>query len=183
MEEKSVSSIYQLSLIALMSAVMCLLGPLSIPIGDVPVTAATLIVYLTVYLLGAKMGTMSCVIYLLLGFVGLPVFSGYTGGAAKLLGPTGGYLVGYLFLAYISGLIIEKFSFKMFGTLIGMILGTVVLYIFGTAWYMILTKCTLVAALAMCVEPFIIGDLAKIVLADLVGYELRKRLKMANLLR
>ncbi len=79
MKEETVSAVQQLCFIALMAGVMCLLGPLSIPIGPVPISVMTLLIYLSVYILGMKMGTISCVIYLMLGFVGLPVFAGYTG--------------------------------------------------------------------------------------------------------
>ena len=103
MREKSRSTVYQLCFVALMAAVMCFMGPLSIPIGEVPVSFTNLIIYLSVYLLGMKMGTASCIVYLLLGMVGLPVFSGYSGGMAKLAGPTGGYLIGFIFMALICG--------------------------------------------------------------------------------
>lgn len=175
------AEIRQLCFIALMSAVMCLLGPLSIPIGPVPISVMTFIIYLAVYLLGMKMGTISCLVYLLLGFAGVPVFAGYTGGAAKLLGPTGGYLAGYIVLTIVSGFIIEKFSYQRIWCILGMILGTAALYLFGTAWFVILMKCDIGYALSACVVPFLIGDMAKIILAVLVGQEVRKRLKAANL--
>lgn len=183
MEEKAatVLPVRQICLIALMSAVMCLLGPLSIPIGPVPISAMTFIIYLTLYILGMKLGTISCMVYLLLGFVGVPVFAGYTGGAAKLLGPTGGYLVGYIFLTLVGGFVMEKISFKRIWCVTGTIAGTAVLYIFGTIWFVILVKCKLAYALSACVVPFLIGDFAKIILAELVGQELRKRLKTAHL--
>ena len=82
MKEQTVSGVRQLCMMAMMSAVMCVIAPLSIPIGSVPISAATLVIYLSVYLLGTKMGTVSCAVYLMLGFAGLPVFSNYTGGAA-----------------------------------------------------------------------------------------------------
>lgn len=184
MDEKAVTvlPVRQLCSIALMSALMCLLGPLSIPIGPVPISVMTLIIYLTLYALGMKMGTISCIIYLLLGFVGVPVFAGYTGGAAKLLGPTGGYLVGYIFLMLVGGFIMEKIAFKRILSMAGTIVGTAVLYVFGTIWFVILMKCDVAYALSACVVPFLIGDFAKIVLAELVGQELRKRLKAAHLI-
>ena len=89
MKEETIPAVQQLCFIALMAGIMCLLGPLAIPIGPVPISVMTLLIYLSVYILGMKMGTVSCIIYLLLGFVGLPVFAGYTGGAGKLLGATG----------------------------------------------------------------------------------------------
>ena len=182
MEEKAVTAlpVRQLCSIALMSAVMCLLGPLSIPIGPVPISAMTFIIYLTLYVLGMKMATISCMVYLLLGFVGVPVFAGYTGGAAKLLGPTGGYLVGYIFLTLVGGFIMEKLSFKRIWCIAGTIVGTAVLYVFGTIWFVILMKCEVAYALSSCVVPFLIGDSAKIILAELAGQEIRKRLKAAH---
>lgn len=182
MEEKSVTTVYQLCVVSLMSALLCVLGPLTIPIGEVPISAATLVIYLAVYLLGPKLGTVSCIIYLMLGFAGLPVFSGYTGGVAKLVGPTGGYLVGYILLAFISGIFMVKSSYKMIWDLLGMAAGTAVLYLFGTVWFMVLMKCSFVAAMAQCVVPFLIGDLAKIVFAELIGREMRRRLRLAHLL-
>ena len=80
---------YQLTLTAVMAAVICVLGPISmaIPISPVPISLASMAVYLAVTVLGMKLGTLSCLIYLLLGLVGLPVFSGGSAGAAKLFGP------------------------------------------------------------------------------------------------
>lgn len=182
MKEETVPAVQQLCFIALMAGVMCLLGPLSIPIGPVPISVMTLLIYLSVYILGMKMGTISCVIYLMLGFVGLPVFAGYTGGAGKLLGPTGGYLVGYIFLALVSGFLMEKMAYRRIWCLLATIAGTAVLYVFGTAWFVVLMDCSIGYALSMCVVPFLIGDLAKIVLAELVGQEVRRRLRAANLL-
>ncbi len=182
MKEETVSAVQQLCFIALMAGVMCLLGPLSIPIGPVPISVMTLLIYLSVYILGMKMGTISCVIYLMLGFVGLPVFAGYTGGAGELLGPTGGYLVGYIFLTLVSGFLMEKMAYQRIWCLLATIAGTAVLYAFGTAWFVVLMDCSIGYALSMCVVPFLIGDLAKIVLAELVGQEVRRRLRAANLL-
>ena len=99
--KKRALSTSQMALIGVMTAVTCILGPFAIPIpiSPVPISFTNLAVYLTVYVLGMKAGTISYLIYLLLGFAGLPVFSGFTGGVAKLAGPTGGYLVGFIFMA------------------------------------------------------------------------------------
>ena len=83
------SKTYEITMTALMAAVTCILAPLSIPIGPVPISFTNLAIYLSLYLLGWKKGTISYLIYLLLGLVGLPVFSGFTGGPSKLAGPTG----------------------------------------------------------------------------------------------
>ena len=103
---------FQMALIAVMAAITCILGPLSIPIpiSPVPISLTNLAIYLTVCLLGWKFGTISYLIYLLIGIAGLPVFSGFSSGFAKLLGPTGGYLIGFIPMAIICGFAFEKFS-------------------------------------------------------------------------
>ena len=87
---------YAITVTALMTAVTCILAPLSIPIGPVPISLTNLAIYISLYLLGWKRGTISYLIYLLIGLVGIPVFSGFTGGPAKLAGPTGGYIIGFI---------------------------------------------------------------------------------------
>lgn len=182
MKNQKKTTAYQICVMGLMAAVMCVLGPMSIPIGAVPFSFTIMVVYLAVYLLGMKMGTMSYIVYLLLGLVGLPVFSGYTGGVAKLAGPTGGYLIGMILMALICGLFMEKSSYKLLWSGIGIVLGTVVAYIFGTFWFMKLMDCTFMYAFTICVQPFLIGDAVKMVVALYVGREVRKRLGVAGLL-
>lgn len=99
-----------MALIGVMAAVTCILGPLSlaIPVSPVPISLTNLAVYFAIYVLGMKRGTISYCIYLLLGLVGLPVFSAFTGGAGKLFGPTGGYLIGFIFMALICGLLLRN---------------------------------------------------------------------------
>ena len=89
---------YQMAVTAVMAAVLCVLGPLTVPIGAIPISLANFVICLTAWLLGPKFGTLSVVIYLAIGLIGVPVFSGYGAGLAKVAGPTGGYLVGYLLL-------------------------------------------------------------------------------------
>ena len=122
------SKTYEITMTALMAAVTCILAPLSIPIGPVPISVTNLAIYLSLYLLGWKRGTISYLIYLLLGLVGLPVFSGFTGGPAKLAGPTGGYIIGFIVMAIIAGLVIDN-CHKPWIQLIGMIVGTIVCYL------------------------------------------------------
>ena len=98
------SKTYEITITALMTAVTCILAPMSIPIGPVPISFTNLAIYLSLYLLGWKKGTISYLIYLLIGLVGLPVFSGFTGGPAKLAGPTGGYIIGFIVMEVIAGL-------------------------------------------------------------------------------
>ena len=103
-----------LTLIGLTTAALCILGPMSIPIpvSPVPLSLTNFAIYLIIYILGMKHGTISVFIYLCLGTVGLPVFSAFSGGPSKLFGPTGGYLIGFLFLALIQGFLMERFPGK-----------------------------------------------------------------------
>lgn len=184
----------RLTLCAVMAAVTCVIAPISIPIGPISITGGTLAVYLTACLLGGTWGTVSTLVYLLVGFVGLPVFSNYMGGAARLLGPTGGYLVGYLPMALLAGAVIRgsahRFDEKgkpgvvmaLAAQLMGMVLATAVLYAFGTAWYCVQAGVELRKALAACVLPFIPWDLAKMAAALIVGMPVRRRLERASLL-
>lgn len=175
-------TIYSMATCAIMAALMCVLGPLSIPIGPIPISLLTLAIYLAAFVLGPKECTISVLIYILLGAAGLPVFSGAAGGLAKLSGPTGGYIVGYLFLAFICSMFVKKSNANIIISVVGMIVATAVLYAFGTAWFMIEMKTDLVSSLTMCVFPFIPGDFAKIVAATLIGKALRVALTKANLL-
>ena len=174
---------YQMAVTALMAAVLCVLGPLTVPIGAVPISLANFVICLTAWLLGPKFGTLSVAVYLCIGLIGVPVFSGYGAGLAKLAGPTGGYLVGYLLLALIGGLFIEKSTGNPVVPGIGLMLGDAACYVLGTAWFVFQMQCELGYALSVCVYPFIALDLAKIVVSCVVGALLRKRLVQAGVLK
>ena len=181
---QSSSRIRDLTLTAMMAAVTCVLGPLSIPIpvSPVPISLTNLAVCFSVMLLGKKRGTLSFLIYLLIGIAGLPVFSAFSGGFGKLLGPTGGYLIGFLLLAYISGIFVERFEGNNVMIFLGMVLGTIVVYALGTIWLAYVAHLSLQAALMAGVVPYIIGDLLKITAAVLIGGAIRARLRKAGLL-
>ena len=132
---------YQMAVTALMAAVMCVLGPLTVPIGAVPISLANFVICLTAWLLGPKFGTLSVAVYLCIGLIGVPVFSGYGAGLAKLAGPTGGYLVGYLLLALIGGLFIEKSKGNPVVSGIGLVLCDGACYVLGTAWFEYQMQC------------------------------------------
>jgi len=161
---------------AVMAALLCVLGPFSIPLGPVPLSLATLGVMLSVYILGTGKGTIACLIYLVMGAIGLPVFSGFSGGFAKIAGPTGGYLIGYIFLALIAGCFIQRFNDKIWMQFLGMCLGTAVLYAIGTVWLARVTGMSFSEALAAGVIPFVAGDLVKIVVSIFLGRAVKKRL-------
>ena len=171
----------KLCLCGVMGAVICVLSPFSVPIGLIPVAFANLAIYLAVYLLGWKWGTVSVLIYLLVGLAGLPVFAGFGSGATQLLGPTGGYLLGYLPMALVGGLVVEKCkSYPLH--FVGLVVGTALCYALGTLWFCWQGGHTLGAALWACVIPFIPFDLGKIVVAMILGEVLRRRLTQAGLL-
>lgn len=178
---KKNSNIRQIAIIGVMAAVICILGPLSIPIGVVPVSFTNLAIYFVLYTLGMKKGTVSYIVYMLIGFAGIPVFSGFTAGPSKLIGPTGGYLIGFIFMALISGFFIDRFFDKWYFCLAGMILGTAVCYVFGTVWLAHQAHMTLGAAFSVGVIPFIPGDFVKILLAAFAGPQVRKQLIKADL--
>lgn len=171
-------SIYKIAIIGVMTAIICIMAPFSIPLPFtvVPISLTNLAIYFTVFVLGWKMGTISYLIYLLIGLIGVPVFSGFTSGFSKLAGPTGGYLIGFIFLVIISGWFIEKFPNKIPMYIIGMMLGNIVTYLFGTIWLANLTGNTFKQALAIGVLPFLLGDLLKIIAAVLIGTVLRKQI-------
>jgi biotin transport system substrate-specific component len=175
MKDKKITT-KELTLIGLMAGVTCILGPLSIPLpfSAVPISFTNLAIYFTIFLLGWKKGTISYLIYLLLGLVGLPVFSGFSGGPGKLFGPTGGYLIGFIFMAIISGIFIEKFRGKRYMYAIGMALGLMVTYLLGTAWLAAQAELAFYQALLLGVIPFIPGDILKIAAAMILGPILRK---------
>ena len=163
--------------VAVMTALLCILGPLVIPIGPVPLSLATFGILLAAYILGPVQGAGAVLLYIAMGAIGLPVFSGFQAGFAKIAGPTGGYLLGYFFLALIAGWFIFKYYDIIIMQFIGMILGTAVLYAFGTAWLAHVTGMSFTEALAAGVLPFIPGDVIKMVLAAFIGRAVNTRLK------
>ena len=196
-------------LTALMTGILCVTGPISIPIGPVPISIGVLVLFLTVYVLGTKYATVACVLYLILGLAGLPVFAGHQGGLSKLAGPTGGYLIGYIPMVLIAGAVIDitkknkdnhinessaavdavavgsgagikKRLIKSVIQGAGMLLSVVVLYAFGTAWFVISTGTPVGAALSLCVIPFIPADLIKIFIAAILGPTLAGITKRIN---
>lgn len=180
-KKKSFLGIKQITSIGVMAAAICLLAPLSIPIGPVPISLTNLVIYFSLYILGMKRGTLSYLIYLLIGMVGVPVFSGFTSGPGKLFGPTGGYLIGFIPMAILAGIFIDRYTNRKLICLIGMIIATAICYAFGTTWLAYQAHMDFAAAIWAGVIPFIPADLIKMILAMLVGPQIREQLKQANL--
>ncbi len=180
---ENTTKVKQMAVIGLMTAVVCVIAPFSlhIPVSPVAISLGSMAVYFAVTVLGMKRGTVSVLLYILLGLAGLPVFTDFSGGAAKLFGPSGGYIVGYIFLALIFGFFVEHWKNHLGMNIVGAVLGTLVLYLFGTVWLGCQLGLDFMAALWAGVIPFIPGDIVKLTIAMAVGVQLRKRLLKANL--
>lgn len=155
--------------IAMFAIIMAICSWISIPTA-IPFTLQTFGVFFSVGLLGGKRGTLSVLVFILLGAVGIPVFAGFTGGLGIILGSTGGYIVGFLFSALIMWGMEYILGRKTWVLALSMVLGLLVLYTFGTIWFMFIYARTTGAigiwtTLGWCVFPYIIPDSIKIVLA------------------
>ena len=176
MEKTAKMRTVDMAYIALFAVLMAVCSWISIP-AAVPFTLQTFGVFLAVSVLGGKRGTLAVVLYLLMGVVGLPVFAGFSGGAGGLLGSTGGYIVGFVFLALVMWAMERLVGTKAWTLALSMVLGLGVCYAFGTAWFMLVYARTtgpvgLWTALGWCVFPYIPVDLVKMALALVI----RKRL-------
>ena len=159
------NSVRDMTYIAVCVALMAICAWLVIP-SSPPFTMQTLAVFLSVGLLGGRRGSIAVGVYLLLGAIGLPFFSGFQGGFGILLGATGGYLVGFL----VAALVMWGAQRLSLSLPLSMLLGQLICYAFGTAWYMLFYLASggsgnLLVVLGICVFPFLLSDLAKIFLA------------------
>ncbi|MGN0150014.1 MAG: biotin transporter BioY [Clostridia bacterium] len=174
-------------LCAIFSAIICVFSVMTIPIGAVPITLGTFGIMLTAVILGAKKGALSTAVFILLGAIGLPVFSGFKGGFHVLLGPTGGYIWSYIPMTLIIGLIIKKLPEKKFAAMakifISCLIGIAVCYAAGTAQFMAVQQVDLIKALTACVLPFIAFDIIKALIATYAGYLVSSALKKSGYLK
>ncbi len=171
---------YDAVIIALMSSFVAVCSFVSIPVGSVPVTLQTFAVFVCVGILGKNRGTVSVLIYILLGLAGIPVFSGFQSGLTALMGPTGGYIVGFLPAVFVAGLIIEKTGKKIPFMIASFLAGLIICYIFGIVWYIFVFadgKTSLYSAFTLCVLPYVLPDTVKIVLSAVVSKSVGERLK------
>ncbi len=171
---------YDMAYTALFAVLMAVCSWISIP-TVIPFTLQTFAVFLAVSVLGGKRGTMSVIVFVLLGAVGVPVFAGFSGGLHVIMGNTGGYIIGFIFAALLMWLIERLFGRKIRVQAVSMLLGMVTYYAFGTIWFMIVYMRTtgpvgVATVLGWCVIPFIIPDLIKAALALFLGNTLRRPL-------
>lgn len=181
---------YDLILSALGAALIAVGAMISLTVMAVPFTLQTLMIFAVLMTIGGKRGLISIVCYILLGAVGIPVFAGFKGGLAVLLGPTGGFILGFIVMGIVYLLLAEKVfdaEEKTRGKRIALkaaacVLSLVVLYAFGTVWFMVVYASPsgpvgVWGALTMCVIPFIIPDLVKLGAAVAVSEACRRVIK------
>lgn len=166
--------------IGLGAALIAVCSWIKIPL-TVPITLQTMGICLVASLFGVKRATISTLIYIALGAIGLPVFSGFTSGMGVLLGTTGGYIIGFIFTALIVGFTADKTN-KLWALVLSMVIGILVCYAFGTAWFAYVyaksnTPASLMTILGWCVFPFLIPDAIKIAVASILCNRLKKFVK------
>ncbi|KGR90015.1 biotin synthase [Ureibacillus massiliensis 4400831 = CIP 108448 = CCUG 49529] len=177
------SKTYPYVMTAFAAAIIAVLAQITIPLPLVPITGQTLAIGLVVTILGTKYGTLSVLVYILLGAIGMPVFSGFSGGFAVLVGPTGGYIVGFLVQALVMGIYMDKLGYNYVQAIISNLLGMIVTLSFGTIWLKILANISWEAAFFSGVAPFIVVGIIKAIIAAWVGIMVRNRLTTAKLLQ
>lgn len=166
--------------IGLSAALISICAWITVPL-TVPITLQTLGICLVAGLFGAKRGTLSAAVYILLGAIGVPVFSGFKGGIGTLFGATGGYIIGFIFTALIVGIVSDKTN-KLWQLLLAMLGGVLVCYAFGTAWFAFVyardnSPQSLATILGWCVLPFLLPDIIKITLAAVLTKKLKRFIK------
>lgn len=176
MKKKSSVKIVLCGIFAAFTAICAMI---SIPFGPVPMNLAHVAIFLSAWVLGPVWAAGSQVIYILLGMLGLPVFSSFATGVGHILGPTGGYILAYPLVAYAAGLVFNSKKIKgSKGIVLGLILGWVIEYVVGTLYYSVVTSVSVWAATAVCVFPFIIGDVCK----SVAVFFICKKIKLQRLL-
>ena len=169
----------EMVLIAMFAAIMAVCSWITIPIGEIGITLQTFAVFCALGILGGRNGFFSVIVFILLGAIGLPVFSGFKGGIGALTGPTGGYILGFIFMALIYWAGEKLLGKKLAVKILLMVIGLAVCYAFGTAWFVFVfshkgTAMSLSKALSLCVTPFVPFDILKLVLALIVADSVKK---------
>ncbi len=170
----------QLVLCALFAALIAVLSQIQIPVHPIPFNLAVLGVFFAGVLLSPLYSVISVLIYIMLGFIGLPVFAGFMSGPSAVFGMTGGYIWGYILIALFTAIGVNKLK-NIFAAAFFMALGLLLCYICGTAWFMFVSGNGLATSLAACVIPFVIPDIGKAVFAYIVGSAVKTRLVKAKL--
>ena len=168
-------TIKKTALCALFTALCAVCSIITVP-SPIPFTLQTFAITLAVYVLGIGGGMASVSAYIVLGAIGLPIFSGMHGGIGVLFGPTGGFILGFIPFCLIIGFALKKFK-SLVPRLIGCFIGLIVLYICGAVQYIFVASVSFWGAVTVCVLPFIIPDVLKILLAVVIGNRINKVIK------
>jgi len=157
---------------ALFAALTAAVAPFKIPLGftPVPITLQTLVVLMSGAMLGPVYGALAMILYVVVGALGLPVFAGGGSGIGAILGPTGGYLISYFIAAFAIGKVVQmRKEPKYLDYIFAMIVGTLIIYLLGASWGMVVTGLGVMAIIAGWVLPFIIGDTIKLLIAAYIA--------------
>ncbi len=148
-------------LCGVLTALLCVIGPLALPIGGIPITLITFVIYVIAASFDPRISITCVVLYIIIGCIGLPVFSGYSGGIVHLAGPGGGFILGYIPMV----ILIALFRDSTVKRTLSICISTLILYVCGCVGYMINVDHSLSAVITVCVLPFIPGDMIKIILS------------------
>lgn len=171
-----------LLLSAIFAAITAVFSQITIPLPLIPITGQTLAVGLTATILGSRYGTLAMIIYVVLGAIGLPVFSGASGGLQVLIGKTGGYIVGFVLATFLTGFILEKTRFTFFYALVANIVGMIVTLAFGVVQLKFVLQIPWDKAIEFGAYPFLVVGVLKAVMASVIGIKVRERLISTKLL-
>lgn len=167
---------------ALFTSIIGILAQLTIPLPLVPITGQTLAIGLAATILGSRYGTYSTILYLIIGAIGVPVFSQMSSGLGVLFGPTGGFIVGFIPTVYFMGKYLEMTRFTVGHAITANVIGMFITLTFGTIWLKIIASLTWYQAFLSGFAPFIAVGLIKAVLAAWIGINVRKRLKRNHII-
>lgn len=168
---------------ALFTAIIGIFAQIIIPLPLIPITGQTLAIGITATILGSRYGTYSTILYLMIGAIGVPVFSAMSSGFGILFGPTGGFIVGFIPTAYFIGKYLEKTRFTLLHAYIANLIGMLITLSFGTIWLKISASLSWQAAFVGGFLPFIIVGIVKAILAGWIGIIVRRRLATANVFK
>lgn len=182
MNNQQTTRLRMLIVSALFAAIIGILAQVTIPLPYVPITGQTLAVGLAATILGSRYGMLSVIIYVLLGAIGVPVYSGFSGGLGVLIGPTGGYLFGFIPTAFLIGFMLEKTKFTFWNALIFNVLGTFLTLTIGTVFLKYAASISWTAAFVSGFVPFIIVGFIKSALAAWIGIKVREGLVRARMI-
>lgn len=161
------------ALLIIFTAALCVSGPVALPIGKAPITLSILVIVTAGYLLGPLWGLIPVASYIILGAVGVPIFSGGVGSISILFGPTGGYIFGWLLVVILTGLFANRFRNPIL-QFVGVLVGELAFYITGVIWYMAVSKAILLIAILFGVLSFLVSNLIQGIVGLLIGYVLKR---------